>query len=127
MARFQFIQVRLKLGQFLYSDFELEKLYEQWEEDEDPIPPDELPDGHPDKPQPLPDFSKLTGKDPDAINRAMKKGKQVMAFVKVGDSKDKRETEEISSIWQTGLWNNHIQTDRFLIDDDRVLFMFKVK
>ncbi len=31
---------------------------EQWEEDEEPIPPDELPEGHPDRPQPPIDFSK---------------------------------------------------------------------
>lgn len=28
-----------------YSDADLERLYSQWEEDDEPIPPDELPDG----------------------------------------------------------------------------------
>ena len=32
-----------------YSDADLERLLDQWDEDEEPIPPDELPDGHPDK------------------------------------------------------------------------------
>jgi hypothetical protein len=42
----------------LNSDADLERLLEQWEEDEEPIPPDELPEGHPDRPQPPIDFSK---------------------------------------------------------------------
>ena len=32
---------------------------EQWDEDEDPLPPDELPDGHPKKPSPSLDLTKL--------------------------------------------------------------------
>ena len=31
---------------------------EQWEEDDEPLPPDELPEGHPDRPQPQIDISK---------------------------------------------------------------------
>jgi len=38
-----------------------------------------------------------------------KKGKTVMMFVRINNFKDKEETEEISSIWQTGLYNSHIQ------------------
>ena len=29
-----------------YSDADLERLLDQWEEDEEPIPPGELPEGH---------------------------------------------------------------------------------
>merc|ERR1712002_1015312 len=39
--------------------------------------------------------------------------------------KDRAETEEISSLWQTGLYNNHVQAERFVIEDDRVMFMFR--
>ena len=39
----------------------------------------------------------------------------------------REETEELTSLWQTGLWNSHIQADRFLLEDDRAIFMFKVK
>ena len=42
----------------LCSDADLERLLDQWEEDEEPIPPDELPEGHPDRPVPPMDFSK---------------------------------------------------------------------
>ena len=34
------------------SDADLERLYEQWEEDDDPLPVDELPEWDPRKPQP---------------------------------------------------------------------------
>merc|ERR1712066_267112 len=38
---------------------------------------------------------------------------------------DKHETEEISSIWHTGLYNAHIHGERFLVEDSRVMFSFK--
>merc|ERR1712190_623950 len=82
------------------SDADLHKLLEEWDKDEEPIPPDELPDGHPDKPRPPLDISKIKNpSDPD-------------------------EVAEISSLWQTGLMNNHVTSERFQIEDDRVMFLF---
>merc|ERR1712226_1789738 len=49
----------------------------------------------------------------------------VMMFVRVTDFVDKAETEEVTSLWQTGLYNNHVQAERFVIEDDRVMFMFR--
>ncbi len=77
------------------------------------------------KPQPQIDFSKLDMSDPESVVRATKKGKTLMIFVKVRNSPSREQTEEISSIWQTGLWNSHIQSERFLLEDDRVIFMFQ--
>lgn len=108
-----------------YSDADLERLLDQWDEDEEPTPPDELPDGHPDKPQPQLDLSKLNMDNPDELMMATKKGKTVMMFVRVTDFVDKAETEEVTSLWQTGLYNNHVQAERFVIEDDRVMFMFR--
>jgi len=108
-----------------YTDADLEKLYEQWEEDEDELPLDELPEWDPRKPQPQIDFSKLDMSDTDNVMRATKKGKTVMMFVKVSGNPTKEEAEGISSIWQTGLWNTHISADRFSLEDDRVIFVFK--
>lgn len=105
----------------------MEKLYEQWEEDEEPLPVDELPDWDPRKPRPgldLSDMSKF--QDADEIIKASKKGQSVMMFVKISGNPTKEEAEEISGIWQTGLWNSHISADRFMIEDDRALFLFKV-
>jgi len=109
----------------LDNDADLERLLDQWEEDEDPIPPDELPDGHPDKPQPQVDFSKLDMKDPEGVMKMTKKGKTVMMFVRVSGASSRAETEEITSLWQTGLWNNHVQAERYVLEDDRVMFMFR--
>ena len=65
--------------------------------------------------------------NPEDMMRLSKKGKTVMMFVRVKDSKGRDETEEVTSIWQTGLWNNHIQAERFVLEDDRVMFMFKAR
>ena len=61
----------------------MERLYEQWEEDEEDLPLDELPDWDPRKPQPMVDFSKLDMSNPDNIMKATKKGKTIMLFAKV--------------------------------------------
>ena len=121
--------LRLRTLDFIFSsqsDHDLERLYEQWEEDEEPLEPDELPEWDPRRPQPTIDFSKLDMSDTDNVMRATKKGKTVMMFVKVSGNPTPKETEDISSIWQTGLWNTHISADRFSLEDDRVIFVFKV-
>ena len=46
--------------------------------------------------------------NPDELMMATKKGKTVMMFVRVTDFVDKAETEEVTSLWQTGLYNNHV-------------------
>ncbi len=61
----------------------MQRLYDQWEEDDDPIPVDELPDHDPRKPRPSVDFSKLDMSDPESVIRATKKGQTLMMFVKV--------------------------------------------
>ena len=108
-----------------YSDADLERLLDQWEEDEEPIPPDELPEGHPDRPVPPVDFSKLDMNNPEAVMKATKKGKTIMLFAKINNFVSREETEEVSSLWQTGMYNAHIQSERFLIEDNRVMFSFK--
>ena len=34
----------------------------------------------------------------------------------------REETDEISKYWMVGLYNNHIDAQRFIIDDDRIMF-----
>ena len=63
------------------SDADLERLYEQWEEDEEPLPIDELPEWDPRKPQPQVDLNNF--KDPEELLKQSKKGKSLMVFVKV--------------------------------------------
>ena len=58
-----------------FSDRDLEKLYEQWEEDDEPLPVDELPEWDPRKPKPgldLSDMSKF--QEPEDFLKASKKG-----------------------------------------------------
>merc|ERR1719259_1485774 len=107
------------------SDADLERLLNQWDEDEEPIPPDELPEGHPDRPVAPVDFSKLDMNNPGDVLKATKKGKTVMLFAKINQFKSREETEEVSSLWQTGLYNAHIQGERFLLEDTRVMFSFR--
>ena len=54
-------------------------------------------------------LGKLDMNNPEGMMKMSKKGKTVMMFVRINNFKDKEETEEISSIWQTGLYNSHIQ------------------
>merc|ERR1712203_858961 len=52
-----------------YSDADLERLYEQWEEDDEPLPVDELPEWDPRKPQPQVDINDPElMKDPEALH-----------------------------------------------------------
>ncbi len=47
--------------------------------------------------------------------KATKKGKTVMMFVRVNQFVDREETEEITALWQTGLYNNHVQVSSFFV------------
>lgn len=113
------------------TDVDLEHLYDQWEDsDEDKLPPDELP-AHKRPPQQpniqLPkdgDTSELF-KDPEKLMMASKKGKTVMAFVSVANNPTKQETEKLTERWQVGLTNNHMKCERFVIADDRAIFVFE--
>lgn len=106
-----------------FSDADMERLFDQWEEDEEPLPEDELPE-HLRKPPSI-DISKLDMTDPGNVLQATKKGQTLMMFVSVANKPSRARTEEITKIWQTSLWSNHIQVERYLVDDDRAIFMFK--
>ncbi|KAJ1527401.1 hypothetical protein ONE63_007383 [Megalurothrips usitatus] len=106
-----------------YSDADMERLLDQWEEDEDPLPPDELPEHL--RPQPKLDLNGVDMNDPEQLLKISKKGKTLMMFVHVAEGTPRHETEEITKLWQTGLWNSHIQAERYLIGDDRAIFLFK--
>uniref|UniRef100_A0A0C9RXQ9 Putative ldlr chaperone boca n=1 Tax=Amblyomma americanum TaxID=6943 RepID=A0A0C9RXQ9_AMBAM len=106
-----------------YNDADMERLFEQWEEDEEPLEPDELPEYM--RPAPKIDMSKLDSSNPENILKASKKGRMLMTFVTVSGKPTKEETDEITQIWQTSLMNNHIVVDRYILDDNRALFSFK--
>ncbi|XP_057669499.1 LDLR chaperone boca [Diorhabda carinulata] len=106
-----------------YTDADMERLLEQWEEDDEPLEPDELPEHL--RPAPPLDLSKMNPNDPEGMLQATKKGRTLMTFVQVAGTLSKDETEELTKLWQTSLWNNHIQAERYLVGDNRAIFLFK--
>lgn len=82
------------------------------QEDEEPLEPDELPEHL--RPQPNIDFTKVDMTDPENILKLSKKGKTLMMFVSTIDHLTREETDTVTKLWQTGLWNNHIQVERFV-------------
>lgn len=50
--------------------------------------------------------------NPEAMLQATKKGQTLMMFVSVANNPSRARTEELTKIWQAGLWSNHIQTER---------------
>ncbi|XP_055332721.1 LDLR chaperone boca-like isoform X2 [Paramacrobiotus metropolitanus] len=101
----------------------MERIYEQWEKDEEPLEPDELPEHL--RPSPKIDLSKLDTSDPESIIKMTKKGKTLMMFVTVSGNPDKSELERITGLWHTSLFNMHIESQRFVVDASRAIFMFK--
>ena len=55
--------------------------------------------------------------NPEDMMKMSKKGKTVMMFVRVNDFVSKEDTETITSIWQTGLYNNHVQVGNLFSTD----------
>lgn len=106
-----------------YSDADLERLYDEWEEDEEPLEADEVAEHL--RPAPELDLSRLDMSDPEGILKASKKGRTVMAFVSMNGNPTRQETEQLSERYQASLRNTHVTLDRFVISDDRVIFMFK--
>lgn len=106
-----------------YSDADMERLLDQWEEDEEPLEADELPE-HLRLSPPI-DFSKVDPNDPEGLLQLTKKGKTLMTFVNVAGNPKREDTEQLTKLWQTSLWNNHIQAERYLVDDNRAIFLFK--
>ena len=63
---------------------------------------------------------------PEDLLKQSKKGQPMMMFVGVrGDPPDKARTEHISSRWVASLMNGHLQADRYIVADDRVLLVIK--
>ena len=110
------------INQYSESDFDL--LYDQWEEnDDEKIPNDELPYGHPDRP----DYSNIKMedfdfKDPSSVKKFSNMKKNIFVIATLTGNPSREETEEISGLWMQGLFNNHIDLQRFILEDDQVMF-----
>ncbi|XP_037780001.1 LDLR chaperone boca-like [Penaeus monodon] len=106
-----------------YTDADLERLLDQWDEDEEPLPEDELPE-HLRSP-PKMNFDPSNIGDPEQLLKMSKKGRTLMMFVQVKDELTPEKAEDITKLWQSALYNNHIQAERYMVDQRRALFMFK--
>lgn len=112
------------------TDMDLENLYDQWEDsDEDQLPPDELPPHRrpPPKFKPPPISGEMgnSKNNPEDLLKASKQGKTAMAFVSIANNPTRQETELLTERWQVGLVNAHMKCQRFVIADDRALFVFE--
>ncbi|KAL3116152.1 hypothetical protein niasHT_002276 [Heterodera trifolii] len=113
-----------------YTDADIEKLYDQWEEnDEDELPEDEKPSYQRKRPQIDLESLQQRTDSPDELLKLTKSGQTVMMFVSVKDQKSEGKTskdftDKISSLWLSNFHNNHIDAKVFIVDDDRVLYMF---
>ncbi|XP_013398508.1 LDLR chaperone boca isoform X1 [Lingula anatina] len=106
-----------------YTEADLERLYDQWEEDDEPLEEDELPEYK--RPPPQVDMGKLDADDPDGLLRMTKKGRTLMMFATVSGNPTEKETEQITGLWQSSLFNAHLETQRYVVGSNRVLFMLK--
>ncbi|KAL5292284.1 MESDC2 family protein [Megaselia abdita] len=106
-----------------FSDADMERLLDQWNDGEE----DEFDDleNPMNIKQPEININELQDKSPEDLLKLTKKGKTLMTFVKVSGNPTKEEAEELTKLWQTALWNNHLQAERYMVDDDRAIFMFK--
>ncbi|XP_008560981.1 LDLR chaperone boca [Microplitis demolitor] len=105
------------------TDADMERLFDQWEEDEEPLEPDELPEHL--RPQPQIDISQIDASDPDSLLRMTKVGKSIMMFVDLKKDLTDNEADNIFRIWQGSLQNNHIIAERYPIEPKRAVFMFR--
>lgn len=105
------------------TDADLEHLLDEWEKNDEPLEPDELPEHL--RPAPKIDISQLDTSNPDNMLKMTKKGKSVMMFVDTNDEMSPEDADVIMRIWLTSLQNNHIIAERFPIEPRRSIFMFR--
>lgn len=106
------------------TEIDVERILDQWEDnDEVKLPEDELP---PYKRKPKVQVPNLGSafSSPEALMKAAKKGKTMMAFVTVAGNPLRHVTEELTGRWQLGLTNGHIKCQRYIIEDNKAIFLF---
>ncbi|KHN84296.1 LDLR chaperone MESD [Toxocara canis] len=112
-----------------FTDRDFERLYEEWEENDDEVlEEDELPPyKRPVKQTDLNDALK-SANSPEELMKMSKKGQSLMMFVSVGSVNNEPVTrqyaEKWTTLWQSSLYNNHIDVQVYMIDDDRAIFLF---
>ncbi|XP_045564704.1 LRP chaperone MESD [Salmo salar] len=105
-----------------YNDADMARLLEEWEKDDD-IEEGDLPE-HRRSPPPI-DFSKVDASKPEELLKMSKKGKTLMVFATVAGEPTEKETEEVTSLWQSSLFNANFDIQRFVVGSNRVIFMLR--
>ncbi|XP_067827721.1 LRP chaperone MESD [Heptranchias perlo] len=105
-----------------YNDADMARLLEEWEKDDD-IEEGDLPEHK--RTSPPIDFSKIDASNPESLLKVTKKGKTLMMFVTVSGNPTEKDTEEITSLWQGGLYNANYDVQRFVVGSDRAIFMLR--
>ncbi|KAH9509686.1 hypothetical protein Btru_044244 [Bulinus truncatus] len=93
------------------------------EADEDDLEEDELPEWK--KEPPKIDLTSIDPSDPEGFMKTSKKGRTLMMFASVSGNPTELETEKISMLWHSSLFNANIETQRYVVGSNRVLFMMK--
>lgn len=101
-----------------FTDADIYKLEEEWTEEGD-VDEGDLPE-HLRKPEPV-DLTKINTDDPESVIKMTKKHKTLMMFATVSGDPTEKETEEITSLWQSSLYNANIEITRFVISANRIL------
>uniref|UniRef100_A0A8L0DU74 LRP chaperone MESD n=1 Tax=Oncorhynchus mykiss TaxID=8022 RepID=A0A8L0DU74_ONCMY len=89
----------------------------------DDIEEGDLPE-HRRSPPPI-DFSKVDASKPEELLKMSKKGKTLMVFATVEGEPTEKETEEVTSLWQSSLFNANFDIQRFVVGSNRVIFMLR--
>ena len=71
------------------------------------------------------DLNTLKSKDVNELKMLGKKNKAVMMFVSLAGKPTRRETDELTAIWQNSLFNANYEVTRYIVEDDRAIFMVK--
>ncbi|XP_071507013.1 LDLR chaperone boca-like [Diadema antillarum] len=103
-----------------YNDADMERLFMQWEEDEEKDPDDLMEH---ERPAPKIDFSKINPQNPESVLKLSKKGKTVMMFVTVSGNPPQEESETITQRWQDELFQANYQLQRYMVDSNRAIFL----
>ena len=109
-----------------FDDADLERLYEQWEKNDDGDGKDADEESAFRKSPPPSmniNLNDLKTKGLDEMQRLSKKNKPVMVFVTVSGQPTRRETDELTVLWQNSLFNANYQVTRYVIEDNRAIFM----
>ena len=74
------------------------------------------------KPPPI-DMNAIKDKPMEDIKKMSKKGRAIMMFVTVSGSPTRDEAESITALWQRSLFNANYEITRYMVEDNKAIFM----